>query len=57
MYNNKDWVEWQFEGLKNKKADASSCVECRSCVDKCPQHIDIPEKLKEMVEELDFLFK
>lgn len=57
MYNNKDWVEWQFEGLKNKKADASACVECRSCVDKCPQHIDIPEKLKEMVEELDFLFK
>lgn len=57
MYKNKDWTSWQFEGLKKNNADASVCVECRSCVDKCPQHIDIPEKLKDMQKDLGFLFK
>jgi predicted aldo/keto reductase-like oxidoreductase len=33
--------------MKMQKSDAGQCVECRECVDKCPQHIDIPEKLKE----------
>ena len=57
MYGNKDWVEWQFGGLKNNNADASACVECQSCVEKCPQHIEIPERLKDMRKDLDFLFK
>jgi len=26
------------------------CIECRSCVEKCPAGIDIPERLKEAVE-------
>ena len=25
--------------------DASSCISCGACVEKCPQHIDIPQKL------------
>jgi predicted aldo/keto reductase-like oxidoreductase len=29
---------------------ASACVECNACLPKCPQHIPIPEKLKEVVE-------
>ena len=29
-------------------AKASSCVGCKQCVSKCPQHINIPEKLKEI---------
>ncbi len=29
----------------NAGRDASKCVKCGVCVDKCPQHIDIPEKL------------
>jgi predicted aldo/keto reductase-like oxidoreductase len=33
--------------MKMQKADASSCVECNQCVEKCPQHINIPEVLKE----------
>jgi predicted aldo/keto reductase-like oxidoreductase len=33
--------------MKMQKADASECVECNQCVEKCPQHINIPEVLKE----------
>ena len=57
MYMNRDSANWAYQGLAKNNAGASSCVECRSCVDKCPQHIDIPEKLKEMMKEMDFLFK
>jgi len=32
---------------------ASLCVQCRECVDKCPQHIDIPTVLEKVVEELE----
>ncbi|MDR2516285.1 MAG: aldo/keto reductase [Spirochaetaceae bacterium] len=33
--------------MKMQQADASRCVECNQCVEKCPQHINIPEALKE----------
>jgi hypothetical protein len=32
---------------------ASLCVQCRECVDKCPQHIDIPAVLESVVKELE----
>jgi predicted aldo/keto reductase-like oxidoreductase len=32
---------------------ASLCVQCGQCVEKCPQHIDIPAVLKSVVEELE----
>lgn len=32
---------------------ASQCVECGECLEKCPQHIDIPEVLKQVVDELE----
>ena len=32
---------------------ASLCVQCRECVEKCPQHIDIPVVLESVVEELE----
>ena len=32
---------------------ASQCVECGECLEKCPQQIDIPEKLKQVVYELE----
>ena len=57
MYKNKDYVGWIYQGIKKNNGEATNCVECYSCVEKCPQHIEIPEKLKEMVKEMDFLFK
>lgn len=32
---------------------ASLCIQCGQCVEKCPQHIDIPTVLKSVVEELE----
>jgi predicted aldo/keto reductase-like oxidoreductase len=32
---------------------ASLCVQCGQCVEKCPQHIDIPAVLESVVEELE----
>lgn len=42
----------QYEALRGTPAEATNCVECRACVEKCPQHIDIPEMLKMAHEEL-----
>ena len=32
---------------------ASRCVQCGQCLEKCPQHIDIPNVLDSVVEELE----
>jgi len=32
---------------------ASQCVKCGECLEKCPQHIDIPTILESVVEELE----
>jgi hypothetical protein len=42
----KDYENFLVKGNK----DASKCVECGACEEKCPQHINIIEKLKEVKE-------
>ncbi len=32
---------------------ASQCVECGECMEKCPQHLPIPELLKKVAEEME----
>lgn len=32
---------------------ASQCTQCGECLEKCPQHIDIPAVLEDVVEELE----
>ncbi|WAI02313.1 aldo/keto reductase [Methanogenium organophilum] len=32
---------------------ASQCVQCMECLDKCPQHLDIPALLETIVEEME----
>jgi predicted aldo/keto reductase-like oxidoreductase len=39
-------------GLTGVRADAELCKECGQCMERCPQHINIPEKLKEVANEL-----
>jgi predicted aldo/keto reductase-like oxidoreductase len=40
---------FQNGGVRGNSTYASQCVECGECVEQCPQHIEIPEKLKEVV--------
>ena len=32
---------------------ASLCVNCGTCIEKCPQHLDIPTILESVVKELE----
>ena len=38
---------------KNKKHLASNCTECGKCLAKCPQHLDIPNLLKDVRDEFE----
>jgi predicted aldo/keto reductase-like oxidoreductase len=39
-------------GLTGKRSDASLCKECKKCIARCPQHIEIPHELKSVVNDL-----
>jgi len=39
------------------EANAEACVNCGECVGKCPQHIDIPNRIKEVAETFSALCK
>ena len=39
-------------GLTGVRADAALCKDCKQCLVRCPQQINIPEKLKAVAEEL-----
>jgi predicted aldo/keto reductase-like oxidoreductase len=39
-------------GLTGKRADASLCKECKQCMERCPQHIAIPQQLKSVSNDL-----
>jgi len=39
-------------GLTGKRSDASLCKECKKCNARCPQHIEIPQELKSVLNDL-----
>ena len=45
----KKFLNAQLDKLKI----ASQCVQCGQCLEKCPQHIDIPTALESVVGELE----
>ena len=45
-----------LEKDRNKRAYASQCTECGKCLNKCPQHLAIPELLKEVSAEFETWF-
>jgi predicted aldo/keto reductase-like oxidoreductase len=45
---------FQNGGLVSEKPTmASMCVECGECLEKCPQHLPIPDLLKDVQEEME----
>ncbi|MGB3222403.1 MAG: aldo/keto reductase [Desulforhopalus sp.] len=40
----------QNGGVRGNKTYASQCVECGECMKHCPQHIEIPTRLREVAE-------
>jgi len=47
-----DGIEQAYNlGLKPAKASADFCIECEECLEKCPQNIPIPERMKDVVEQ------
>jgi len=39
-------------GLNGERADATLCKNCGQCIECCPQHISIPDRLKEVEKDL-----
>jgi predicted aldo/keto reductase-like oxidoreductase len=39
--------------LSGKRGYASQCIQCNTCMDKCPQHIEIPTMLAQVAAELE----
>jgi len=39
-------------GFTGKRADASLCKDCKQCMERCPQHIAIPDQLKLVSKDL-----
>jgi uncharacterized protein len=50
VYGLEGFAVEQYKRLVASKNDASVCVECNTCLERCPQHIEIPHQLKEVVE-------
>jgi predicted aldo/keto reductase-like oxidoreductase len=59
MSNNADDVKFQYAarlgGILSvlEPEFASLCLKCGKCLEKCPQHLDIPTILESVVEELE----
>ena len=39
--------------MTDKPSLASVCVQCEKCLDKCPQHLPIPDLLEEVKEDME----
>jgi predicted aldo/keto reductase-like oxidoreductase len=39
--------------VTEKQTVASICVECGECLEKCPQHLPIPDMLKDVAEDME----
>lgn len=47
VYGLVDYAVEQYAGLVTNGSSATHCVTCGTCLERCPQHIDIPAQLEE----------
>lgn len=50
MFHNAKSAKYEYNYLIEKMADAEKCIQCEQCVSKCPQHINIPVELQNVIE-------
>ncbi|MEG0899463.1 MAG: aldo/keto reductase [Oscillospiraceae bacterium] len=55
MFGNAWRTYSEYYGYFNEESKPHMCVTCNSCVEKCPQHIDIPTMLQVVDSELSAL--
>lgn len=53
IYQDTEKFKRQLKMFVPEKNRASACKECGVCVEKCPQHINIPDRLKDVVSTLE----
>jgi predicted aldo/keto reductase-like oxidoreductase len=52
-YDNQAGAKGHYNWLTGRGGKASTCIECGVCEGHCPQHLRIPELLKEAVKVLE----
>jgi predicted aldo/keto reductase-like oxidoreductase len=52
MFNNDNYTKWAYGNLEKDAKSADFCIECGECLAKCPQQIEIPTELANMVAYL-----
>ncbi|MEI7940505.1 MAG: aldo/keto reductase [Verrucomicrobiota bacterium] len=53
IYQDRATAEFFYFHILKEEQRATHCDECGQCVERCPQHIPIPERLKEVVREFE----
>jgi predicted aldo/keto reductase-like oxidoreductase len=53
IYRDQAAAEFFYFHLFKEEQRASHCEECGHCEERCPQHIPIPDGLKEVVQEFE----
>ncbi len=48
LFKDPEFNAFFYKNMLPPEERASSCTECLECIEKCPQKIDIPERLKEV---------
>jgi len=52
VYGMWDHAKGTYSWMKDQKKTPEACVECEKCMEKCPQKLEIPKRLKEVKEAL-----
>jgi predicted aldo/keto reductase-like oxidoreductase len=50
VYGLEDYAREQYQRLIEQERDATQCIECGTCLDRCPQNIAIIDQLQEACE-------
>jgi predicted aldo/keto reductase-like oxidoreductase len=52
-YENIGTLKWRCNAQLKKEEKSSECISCGLCLEKCPQHIDIPTELEKITKLLN----